>query len=74
MDKAKPAEARADGLDAKAPADAGLDAKAMEAIGKALRAHYDDLVKAPLPERFRQLIASLGDDDGAPEGGANASG
>jgi Anti-sigma factor NepR len=68
MSKAKP-------TDDKAPADAGLDAKAMEAIGRALRAHYDDLVKAPLPERFNELIARLGGDDGtAPEGGANAAG
>jgi Anti-sigma factor NepR len=68
MNQAKP-------TDEKAPADAGLDAKAMEAIGKALRAHYDDLVKAPLPQRFHDLIARLGaDDDAAPEKGANASG
>jgi Anti-sigma factor NepR len=68
MNQAKP-------TDEKAPADAGLDAKAMEAIGKALRAHYDDLVNAPLPQRFHDLIARLGaDEDAAPEGGANASG
>lgn len=65
MNRAKP-------IDEKAP-DAGLDSKSMEAIGKALRAHYDDLVKAPLPDRFNELISRLGAEDvAAPEGGANA--
>ena len=67
MSKTKPTNDRA-------PADAGLDAKAMEAIGRALQAHYDDLVKAPLPDRFHELIASLdAGDETAPQGGANAS-
>ena len=68
MSKAKPTDDRA-------PTDAGLDAKAMEAIGRALKAHYDDLVKAPLPDRFNELIASLdAADETAPKGGADASG
>jgi len=71
MNRAKPTEE----IDEKAPGDPGLDAKAMEAIGRALRAHYDDLVKEPLPDRFNELIARLGGDDGsAPEGSANAAG
>jgi len=46
----------------------------MEAIGRALKAHYDDLVKAPLPERLNDLISKLGsDEDSGPQGGANAS-
>lgn len=49
---------------------AGLDAKAMEAIGRALKAHYDDLVKAPLPARFHEFVASL---DAADEPGAKGS-
>jgi hypothetical protein len=58
-----------------APADAGLDPKAMEAIGQALKVHYDDLVKAPLPDRLHELIASLdAADETATQGGANASG
>ena len=68
MSKAKP-------TDESAPVDAGLDAKAMEAIGRALKAHYDDLVKAPLPDRFQELITSL---DAAgetrPKGGTDAPG
>ena len=67
MSKAKPTADRA-------PTDAGLDAKALEAIGRALQAHYDDLVKAPLPDRFHELIASLdAADETAPKGSANAS-
>jgi hypothetical protein len=68
MSKTKP-------VDGIAPTDAGLDPKAMEAIGQALKVHYDDLVKAPLPDRFHELIASLdAADETAPQGGANASG
>jgi Anti-sigma factor NepR len=67
MSKTKPTDDRA-------PADAGLDPKAMEAIGRALQAHYDDLVKAPLPDRFHELIASLdAGDETSSQGGANAS-
>jgi hypothetical protein len=81
MTEAKPTD------DEEPPADLGLDAKAMEAIGRALRAHYDDLVTSPLPDRFNELMARLGGDaktapeDGtapksekAPEGRANAAG
>ena len=68
MSKAKPTDGRA-------ADDAGLDANAMDSIGRALKAHYDDLVKAPLPDRFHELIASLdAADETAPKGGANASG
>jgi Anti-sigma factor NepR len=68
MSKAKP-------IDDRVPPDPGLDAKAIEAIGRALKAHYDDLVKAPLPDRFHELIAKLdAADETAPEGSANAAG
>ena len=67
MSKAKPTDGRA-------ADDAGLDANAMESIGRALKAHYDDLVKAPLPERLRQLIGSLDADETAPKGGTDAPG
>ena len=42
-----------------AQADAALDPKALEAIGRALKAHYDDLVEAPLPDKFAELLARL---------------
>ncbi len=29
------------------------------AIGQALKAHYSDLVSAPLPDRFLELLSSL---------------
>ena len=35
------------------------DPKAVEAIGRALEAHYADLVKAPLPAKFVELLAQL---------------
>ncbi len=36
-----------------------MDAKVLDAIGRALKAHYDDLVHAPLPDRFLDLLADL---------------
>lgn len=42
-----------------APDGAAPDPKAVEAIGQALEAHYADLVQAPLPEKFRELLARL---------------
>jgi hypothetical protein len=36
-----------------------LDAKLLDAIGRAVRAHYDDIVKAPLPDRLLDLLADL---------------
>ena len=68
MSKARPS-------DEASPAEAGPDAKAIEAIGRALRAHYDDLVNAPLPERFLELLASLNSaDESATNAGTDASG
>jgi hypothetical protein len=39
--------------------DAALDPKALELIGRALKADYDDLVNAPLPQKFLDLLARL---------------
>ncbi|PTM51838.1 NepR family anti-sigma factor [Phreatobacter oligotrophus] len=39
--------------------DVVLDPRIQEAIGKSLKAHYDDLVKAPVPDRFLVLLAEL---------------
>jgi anti-sigma factor NepR-like protein len=41
------------------PDQAAPDRKAVEAIGRALEAHYTDLVQAPLPEKFVELLARL---------------
>jgi len=38
---------------------AELDPKIQEALGRALKAHYEDLVNAPIPDRFRVLLAEL---------------
>jgi hypothetical protein len=37
------------------------DPKAAEAIGRALEAHYADLIQAPLPDKFLELLARLDD-------------
>ena len=48
-----------DPVDATAPAAAAPDPKALEAIGKALEAHYASLIQAPLPDKFVELLARL---------------
>lgn len=59
-----------------APDVAAPDPKALEAIGRALEAHYADLVQAPLPEKFVELLARLevGDRDSEPQGSGDANG
>lgn len=47
------------------PAEAGTEA--VQAIGRALEAHYADLVEAPLPDKFLQLLARLEGDKSAPK-------
>ena len=37
----------------------GLDARSQEAIGRSLRQHYDDLVRAPVPDKFMELLDLL---------------
>ena len=39
--------------------DAALDPKVLETLGRALTAHYDDLVQAPLPKKFLDLLSRL---------------
>jgi len=36
-----------------------LDAKLQGLLGRALQAHYDDLINAPVPDRFLLLLAEL---------------
>lgn len=50
------------------------DPKATEAIGRALEAHYADLVQAPLPDKFLDLLARLenGDQGSKPKGRSDA--
>ena len=38
---------------------AALDQKVLDTIGRALKAHYDDLVHAPLPQKFLALLSQL---------------
>jgi hypothetical protein len=51
----------------KAPDVAVHDPKAVEAIGRALKAHYTDLVHAPLPEKFVELLARFEVADQVPD-------
>lgn len=39
--------------------DVVLDPRVQESIGRSLKAHYDDLVTAPIPDRFLVLLAQL---------------
>ncbi|HSU99293.1 MAG TPA: NepR family anti-sigma factor [Roseiarcus sp.] len=39
--------------------DGAADPKAVEAIGRALTAHYSSLIMAPLPDKFVELLAQL---------------
>lgn len=50
-----------------APSGEAPDPKAVEAIGRALKAHYADLVEAPLPDKFVELLARFDDAPGVPE-------
>ena len=44
---------------AEADNEAALDPRVQESIGRSLKAHYDDLVNAPIPDRFMVLLAQL---------------
>jgi len=36
-----------------------LDPKVQESIGRSLKAHYDDIVNSPVPDKFLVLLAQL---------------
>jgi Anti-sigma factor NepR len=38
---------------------APMDQRTKDVLGHALQSHYDDLVKAPIPDRFLVLLAQL---------------
>jgi hypothetical protein len=46
---------------------AARDPKAADAIGRALKAHYAELVDAPLPGKFLELLARFEARDRVPE-------
>jgi Anti-sigma factor NepR len=53
----------------------GLDAKSLEAIGRNLKAHYEDLVRAPVPGKFLDMLDRLeATERSKPQGGSNESG
>jgi hypothetical protein len=57
------------------PDDPPLDAKVLDALGRALSAHYEDVVRAPLPDRFLDLLEELDRKErrARPPGGADDS-
>jgi hypothetical protein len=40
-------------------ATSGVDARIQREIGKHLRAHYDDVLKEPVPDKFIELLQQL---------------
>ncbi|MCX7341617.1 MAG: NepR family anti-sigma factor [Hyphomicrobiales bacterium] len=36
-----------------------MDERTKNLLGRALKSHYDDLVTAPIPDRFLMLLAEL---------------
>lgn len=36
-----------------------IDSRIQDVIGQSLRAHFDDIVAAPMPDRFLVLLAEL---------------
>lgn len=36
-----------------------LDPRVQESIGRSLKAHYDDIISAPVPDKFLVLLAQL---------------
>jgi hypothetical protein len=53
----------------------GLDARSLEAIGRSLKAHYEDIVRAPVPGKFLEMLDRLeATEQSKPEGGSNEAG
>jgi hypothetical protein len=53
----------------------GLDARSQEAIGRSLKAHYEDLVRAPVPDKFREMLDRLeAAEESKPQGAADEPG
>ena len=53
----------------------GLDARSQEAIGRSLKAHYEDLVRAPVPDKFLEMLDRLeAAERSKPQGAADESG
>jgi len=53
----------------------GLDARSQEAIGRSLKAHYEDLVRAPVPDKFLEMLDRLeAAEQSKPQGAADESG
>jgi hypothetical protein len=51
-------------------ADATLDPKLQDQIGRQLRAAFEEVVNQPVPDRFRQLLEELERKQGGAKGGA----
>jgi len=63
---------KSDAKDAKSPRNVESvrsRARLREAIGGALKAHYDELVRAPIPQKFHELLTRLEAEEGAASSG-----
>jgi Anti-sigma factor NepR len=53
----------------------GLDPRSLEAIGRSLKAHYEDLVRAPVPGKFLEMLDRLeATEQPKPQGGSDERG
>jgi hypothetical protein len=53
----------------------GLDARSQDAIGRSLKAHYENLVRAPVPDKFLEMLDRLeAAEQSKPQGSADESG
>ncbi|MEH3117483.1 MAG: NepR family anti-sigma factor [Methylorubrum populi] len=52
--------------------DSGLNDQTQKRIGNHLRTVYDSVVRQPIPDRFRDLIARLDEADSKPDDPAGA--
>ncbi len=48
--------------------DPKLDSGSQQRIGDQLRAMYDELMQQPVPDRFKELLAQLDNENGGKEG------
>jgi len=49
-----------------------LDPRVQESIGRSLKAHYDDIVNSPVPDKFLVLLAQLEAQEAKARGGSTS--
>jgi hypothetical protein len=64
MSKSNEASANLSGVTPKVRSGSRSGSKMEEAIGHSLKAHYADLIHAPIPDKFLELLARLEAEEG----------